>query len=126
MADKPTVLAVDDESDVLLLLKTALSEDYDVSTASSGPEALEKAAAAPPDVIILDMMMPGMDGLEVLDRLRKVPGTASTPVLFLTGVSDRAKIRQALDMGTAYYLTKPFSNFDLLSKVSLALKEAAG
>lgn len=124
MADKRRVLAVDDENDVLLILRTALRDDYDVVTASSGREALDKAAEQAPHVVILDMMMPEMNGMQVLEELRRSPATASTPVIFLTGVSDKKKIREALDKGTQYYITKPFNHHDLLNKVAMALREA--
>lgn len=121
---KPRVLAVDDENDILLILKTALKDEYQVSTASNGPDALVTASEEFPDLIILDMMMPEMDGIEVLEELRKMPQTATTPVLFLTGISDKAKIREALDKGTAFYLVKPFDCADLLQKVGIALRES--
>lgn len=125
MADRPRILAVDDENDILLILRTTLKDEYDVETASNGPEALSKVDEHNPDLIILDMMMPEMDGIEVLEELRRMPSTAKTPVIFLTGVTDKAKIREALDKGTQYYIVKPFNYNDLLTKVSLALREAA-
>jgi cyclic di-GMP phosphodiesterase len=119
------ILAVDDENDILLILKTALKDDFDVETAQSGPEALQAIdESGAPDLIILDLMMPEMDGMEVLVKLRQLPMTAQTPVIFLTGVSDKAKIREALDKGTSYYIVKPFNYHDLISKVTLALSEA--
>jgi len=126
MADKPKILAVDDENDVLLILKTALKDEYDVRTASNGPDALAMAEENPPDLVILDMMMPEMDGFEVLDELKKMPETSRVPVMFLTGISDKSKIRQALDKGTQYYLVKPFDYQDLMTKVSMAVKEGRG
>ncbi|MBI1293269.1 response regulator [bacterium] len=123
MSRRFRVLAVDDENDILLILRTSLRDDYDVTTASNGPEALQKIQDEMPDVIILDMMMPDMDGIEVLEELRRDPATAALPVIFLTGVSDRAKIREALDKGTSFYITKPFSHRDLTSKVEQALRE---
>lgn len=122
--NKPRILAVDDENDILLILRTSLKDDYDVITASSGPEALQIISEEIPDLIILDLMMPEMTGIEVLERLRLNPDTAMTPVIFLTGVSEKAKIREALDKGTSYYIVKPFNHHDLTSKVSIALKEA--
>jgi len=124
MPQRFKVLAVDDENDILLILRTSLRDDYDVMTASNGPEALQKIAEDFPDVVILDMMMPEMDGIEVLEEIRRNPATATLPVIFLTGVSDRSKIREALDKGTAYYLTKPFNHRELSSRVEQALREA--
>lgn len=122
--DKKTILAVDDEMDVLLILKTALCDDYNVVTASCGADAVASVAETHPDLIILDMMMPEMDGLETLTNLRETEEAAETPVIFLTGVSDKNIMREALSKGTAYYLTKPFDYNDLIGKVEMALKDA--
>ncbi|MCB2153766.1 response regulator [bacterium] len=122
--EKPKILAVDDENDVLLILKTALKEEYDVSTATNGPDALAQAQENVPDLVILDMMMPEMDGFEVLAELKNNERTAAVPVVFLTGISDKSKIRKALDMGTQYYIVKPFDYNDLLTKVQLALRDS--
>ncbi|MFC1601517.1 PleD family two-component system response regulator [Candidatus Sumerlaeota bacterium] len=126
MGSKAKILAVDDENDVLLIIKTALqAEGYEVVTAVNGPDALETVATEQPDAIILDVMMPGMDGFEVLTRLRADAQTQDTPVIMLTGISDRAKIQEALDKGTQYFIVKPFEFLDLISKVKLALRDAA-
>lgn len=119
----PRILAVDDENDILLLVRTSLGDDYDVDTALSGAEALAKVQEKRPDLIILDMMMPEMDGIEVLEKIRSTAATADIPVIFLTGVSEKAKIREALDKGTQYYIVKPFKYQDLLNKVAQALNE---
>ncbi len=122
--NKPRVLAVDDENDILLILRTALRDEYDVVTASNGPEALMSVDQDKPDLIILDLMMPDMDGIEVLEEVRKNPRTATIPVVFLTGISDKAKMREALDKGTTYYIVKPFDCGELLNKVAFALGES--
>ncbi|CAN5343120.1 hypothetical protein BH09SUM1_BH09SUM1_23070 [soil metagenome] len=122
--DKPRILIVDDENDILLLVRTSLKDEYEVETSNSGADALAMCMAIPPDLIILDMMMPEMDGMEVLEEIRRMPETAATPVIFLTGISDKAKVREALDKGTQYYITKPFKHQDLLNKVQMALQEA--
>lgn len=118
------ILCVDDEMDVLLILKTALSEDYEVSTAGNGIDAIALVDDLRPDLVILDMMMPEMDGIQTLRELRQTEAGADVPVLFLTGVSDKEVKRQALDLGTSYYLTKPFDYNDLISKVEIAIKSA--
>lgn len=120
--DKKTILCVDDENDILLILQTALSEEYKVRTAGSGKEALASVEEHCPDLVILDLMMPVMDGMETLENLKKMPCMTGVPVLFLTGVSDKEKIRQALNLGTRFYLTKPFELDDLFDKVALALQ----
>lgn len=125
MSDKKKILAVDDESDVLLIIKTALmSEGYAVSTAANGPDALALAGEQRPDLIILDMMMPEMSGFEVLQTLRSQQATENIPVIMLTGVSDKGKIRQAIDSGIDYYIVKPFEFHDLISKVKIAISDA--
>jgi len=125
MTSTRTILAVDDENDVLLIIKTALlSEGFDVQTAGSGPEALTAIETATPDLVILDMMMPEMTGFDVLKQMRQNPATKSTPVIMLTGVLNKDKVREAIDMGVTYYIVKPFEFHDLVSKVRLAISDA--
>jgi DNA-binding response OmpR family regulator len=119
-----SVLAIDDENDVLLIIKTALqSEGYEVLTATNGFDGLAIAEDQRPSLILLDLMMPEMDGMEVLKKLKESKVTDDIPVVILTGLSDRGKIREALDKGTSYYIVKPFEYQDLVSKVKLALDE---
>jgi DNA-binding response OmpR family regulator len=126
MSKGKKILAVDDENDILLIVKTALmSEGFDVTTASSGEDAVATAKEFHPDLVILDLMMPGMDGLATLAELRKLKSTASTPVLMLTGVSERKVIINALNKGVAHYIVKPFECDELIAKVKTTLKEAA-
>ena len=116
------ILAVDDEIDVLLIVKTALqTEGYEVDTASNGPDALALTKENRPDLILLDVMMPGMSGFDVLRALKAEDATATIPVIMLTGVSERGKIQEALASGTEYYIVKPFEFHDLISKVNQAL-----
>jgi DNA-binding response OmpR family regulator len=125
MTAKKRILAVDDESDLLLIIKTALfNEGFEVVTATNGPDGLAMAAEQKPDCIILDMMMPEMDGFEVLKELRASADTDAIPVIMLTGVSEKAKIRQALDTGIDFYIVKPFEFQDLITKVKLAIAGA--
>jgi len=122
--EQRSVLAVDDENDVLLIIKTALqSEGFKVLTATNGFDGLAMAEDQDPCLILLDLMMPEMDGMEVLKKLKENDKTANIPVIILTGLSDRSKVRQALDQGTSYYIVKPFDYQDLVSKVKLALSE---
>lgn len=124
MTKKKTVLAVDDENDVLLIIKTSLeAEGFDVLSASNGPDALEIAKQSVPDLIVLDLMMPEMDGFEVIDKLKGNDVTRDISVIVLTGVAEREKIQYALDKGVQYYIVKPFEHVDLISKVQLALKD---
>ncbi len=126
MGDKKRkILAVDDETDLLLIVKTALtSEGFDVVTATNGPDALALAEDERPDCILLDVMMPEMNGFEVLQALRENPATERIPVIMLTGVSEREKIRDALSAGIDYYIVKPFQLHDLVCKVQLAIADS--
>ena len=118
----PKILVIDDESDVLLIVKTTLeAEGFKCVTASNGPDGLEIAQTDKPNLILLDFMMPGMDGFAVLSELKNSDATALIPVIMLTGVSERSTIQQALASGIDYYIVKPFNIPDLLQKIRLAL-----
>lgn len=114
------VLAVDDETSILRIIQMQLENDgFEVDTAATGEEAIEKVAAIDPDIVVLDVMMPGMDGLEVLTQLRK---TSTVPVILLTGQShDRHKI-SALNRGADDYVTKPFNPEELSARVRAILR----
>lgn len=110
MADQRKVLVVDDEADVLLLCRVNLEfEGYEVIEAGDGEEAMKKVRQHDPDVILLDVMMPKMDGWQVLAALKADPDTAEIPVVLLTAkVQDQDQIR-GWSGGAADYITKPFS-----------------
>jgi len=121
----PKILAVDDENDVLLIVKTALeSEGFHVETAGTGEDALGLLDGFKPDAIVLDFMMPGLDGLQTLAKMRQHKNTSTTPVIMLTGVSERRKILDALNHGVSYYIVKPFECDDLINKVRTALRDS--
>lgn len=116
------ILAVDDESDVLMILKTALqSEGFEVETAGNGPDGLALAREMRPDLILLDVMMPGMTGFDVLREIKADDSICTTPVIMLTGMSERKRIQEALAGGIDFYVVKPFEFHDLLNKVNQAL-----
>lgn len=120
-----TILAIDDENDVLLIIKTALSsQGYNVLTASNGYDGLALAEDHVPALILLDLRMPEMDGMEVLEKLRDNEKTQNIPVIVLTGISEKKQIRDALDKGITYYIVKPFECHDLISKIDLAIKSS--
>ena len=113
-----SVLVVDDEQDIIDLVSGWLgSKGYNVVSASDGEEGLRIAKKDKPTVIILDIKMPGMDGFEVLDRLRKEPDTRFTPVIMLTQKRETESMFRAKDLGTTDYLMKPFSVEELLRLV---------
>ncbi len=117
------ILATDDEPDVLMIIKSALEgEGFEVQTASSGPDCIESAREYPPDLFLLDVMMPGMSGFDVVKELKSYPMTSKIPIIMLTGVGERKKIQDALAHGVNYYILKPFDFEDLITKVNQALK----
>ncbi|NFV79722.1 response regulator [Magnetospirillum aberrantis] len=121
--ERATILAVDDTPDNLAVLSSLLKDEYRVKVASSGEKALKVAAADnPPDLILLDIMMPGMDGYEVCQRLKETPETRDIPVIFLTAKAEVDAERKGLDMGAVDYITKPISPPIVLARVRTQLK----
>jgi two-component system KDP operon response regulator KdpE len=115
-----TILAVDDDPHVLRSLRAALeSHGYDVRAAFSGASALEACAAARPDVVLLDLAMPGLDGVEVCRRLRS---WSQIPILVLSARVQEAEKVRALDAGADDYVTKPFGTEELLARIRAALR----
>lgn len=113
------ILIADDEPDILEIISFNLgSEGYEVVTATNGNEAFEKAKKHRPDLIILDVMMPGKTGIEVCRMLRTIPGFRDTLIIFLTALSDESSEVKGLESGADDYITKPVSPKILLSKVS--------
>ena len=119
------ILVVDDDPDILQFVRLNLELDgFEVDLAGGGREALERASEAPPDLMLLDVMMPEIDGLSVLRRLRSDPGTSSIPVIVLTARSlaeDRVK---GLDLGADDYITKPFDLEELIARVRTVLRRS--
>lgn len=120
----PKILVVDDEQDLVSTVVYRLRfAQCAVVTAADGQEALDKAAAERPDLILLDMNMPVMNGQEVLRRLRADPGLKDTPVIMLTARSSPEDVASASACGIADYVTKPFDFAELMEKVQAALKD---
>ena len=118
------VLVVDDEQRVRRLLQTALTErGYDVTTAASGEEALTAIAKRQPDIILLDLIMPGMSGLDVCRSVRQ---DLSTPIVVLSAHGEEHDKVLALDLGADDYLTKPFGMEELLARIRVALRHSVG
>jgi CheY-like chemotaxis protein len=116
------ILVVDDQPYMLKLAVRALEDDqYTVSTAISGPEALRKIDEHMPDLVILDYKMAGMDGLAVVKTLRATPATQLLPVLMLTGMTDEFSTRAGFEAGVTDYVTKPFSTPQLTARVRACL-----
>jgi len=110
------ILLVDDTETNLDILVDALGEDYDVAVATDGPSALALAKEHTPDLILLDIMMPGMDGYEVCRRLMADPATADVPVIFLTALTDVADKTRGFAVGGVDYVTKPFEPAEIKAR----------
>ncbi|MDD9266918.1 response regulator transcription factor [Paenibacillus sp. GCM10023248] len=122
--NKKKIMIVDDEPKIVRFVAANLkSLDFETMTCQSGAEALEKVEAFDPDLILLDLMMPGMDGFEVLKRLRSYSGV---PVIMLTARSNGADKVQGLNLGADDYLTKPFSLDELFARVNAVLRRMDG
>jgi cyclic di-GMP phosphodiesterase len=119
---RPVILAVDDAEDLLALIGKALAAEYQVKLATDGGDGLTLAAAAPqPDLILLDVEMPGATGFEICQILKEDPATARIPVIFLTGRVEPAEQLEGLDLGAVDYLTKPVNAQLLLARVRIHL-----
>jgi putative two-component system response regulator len=115
---KATILVVDDTPGILSLMNSLLEDDYKVKIANGGEKALKIAASdPPPDLILLDVMMPGMDGYEVCRRLKRDPKTMHIPVIFFTAMSEMEDERKGLELGAVDYVTKPISPPIVMARV---------
>jgi putative two-component system response regulator len=124
---KPTILIVDDAPQNLTVLGELLHESYQVRAANNGERALRAASLSPrPDIILLDVMMPDMDGYEVLRRLQANPETRDIPVIFITAMTGSSDEEHGLGLGAVDYITKPFNPAIVLARVhsQLELKKA--
>jgi putative two-component system response regulator len=127
MSLHPVVLAIDDSPENLVLMSTLLKDRYKVKVANSGARGLELARSASPDIILLDIMMPVMDGYAVCEQLKRDPATAHIPVIFLTARTESDDEKHGLEVGAVDYITKPISPPIFLMRIQnhLALKRAA-
>jgi two-component system, OmpR family, phosphate regulon response regulator PhoB len=117
------VLIVEDEADIRDLLLFHLErEGYQVAQSRSGPEALRLARAIPPDLVLLDLMLPDMDGLEVCRRLRQDPATQGLPIVMLTARGDEVDRVLGLELGADDYVVKPFSPRELIARIRAVLR----
>jgi DNA-binding response OmpR family regulator len=124
MSDGPTVLLVDDDPAMLRMLEVNFRlSGFTVRTAMRGDEALELAIATPPDALVLDVMMPGLDGYEVGRRLRREPALAHAPIVFLTARSQDDDRAEGEAVGGSEFVTKPFDPAVLVETVRRRLDE---
>jgi len=122
---KPKLVIADDEADIRRLI-VFLLRSYDLYEAQNGRRALELISEVRPDLVLLDVMMPEMTGLEVLDAMRENPLTASMPVVLLSAKGQTAEIEQGLKGGATRYLVKPFESQALRACVEEVLRENSG
>ncbi len=119
------ILVVEDERDISALVAYHLArEGYRVRTAEGGPEAIEAMASERPDLIVLDLMLPGLSGYEVLSEMRRKPELADVPVILLTARRDEADRVKGFELGADDYLTKPFSPRELVLRVGAVLRRS--
>ncbi|WP_397408255.1 response regulator [Polaromonas sp.] len=124
-ANSDVVLIVDDVPDNLSVLHDALDESgYTVLVATHGEAALQRAAQALPDIVLLDAMMPGMDGFEVAKRLKADARTAHIPIIFMTGLTETEYLVAALESGGVDYVTKPIKPKEVLARIGVHLQSA--
>jgi len=122
MEKRPLIMAVDDEESILKLLRCNLSvEGCRVITASDGSSALELLEEHKPDLVLLDIMMPGLDGFQTLDLIRE---RTNVPVIMLTAIDEVTSLRQTLVAGADDYVTKPFSILELTARIRAKLRRA--
>jgi CheY-like chemotaxis protein len=122
----PTILVIDDDPVIQKLLSVNFEmEGYRVVTASDGVEGLAQVGVAKPDIILLDVMMPRMDGLAVARKLKSDPATKGIPIVLLSAKAQSTDIQSGLEAGAEDYVTKPFDPLELLDKVA-ALIGGAG
>ncbi|MEO6015933.1 MAG: response regulator, partial [Polaromonas sp.] len=121
-AARPRILVIDDTDDIRLFLVALLEDKYQVAAAASGAAGLQMALSDDrPEIILLDVMMPDMDGYQVMAKLGQDPRTADIPVIFLTALCSVEEEQRGLDLGAADYITKPISPPIFLSRVRLHL-----
>lgn len=118
---KKRILVAEDDPAISRMLEKVLMRDYDVSLTSDGREAVAVASRKPPHLLLLDIMMPGMDGLAAARQIREMPLTKNVPVIFLTAKDGPMDVIKGIQFGARHYITKPFKLEDLLGKVKKVL-----
>lgn len=122
MSEKKTIMVVDDNDDFVTVTRGILEgKGFAVVSASNGQEVFQLLQEKKPDLIILDIVMPKMDGLEVLTRLRETPETATIPVILLTAKGQYRDVLLGFKLGTDYYISKPFTSTQLINGVNMVL-----
>lgn len=123
MGEKKTVLVVEDEEDILALLQfNLIKAGYEVVCAADGEEGLQKIEEQLPDLMLLDLMLPGIGGLDICRQVRSTEKTAKLPIIMLTARGEEADVVQGLELGADDYMTKPFSIKVLLARIQTVLR----
>jgi two-component system sensor histidine kinase ChiS len=126
MSTRATLLIIDDSHDTLDLLELFLYREYEIFTELNGFEGLKRAEKILPDLIITDIMMPEMDGIRFINRIRKIEGLARIPVIAVTSFSQKYTAKSLLNVGFSSVIAKPFNRQIVLETVGQALTNAAG
>ena len=121
---KKKILIVDDDPAIINLLQMSIKETYDVILAYNGKEALEKVNDHSPDLVLMDIMMPVMDGLEAMAKIKENPTTSTIPVILLTAKVQPKDVLEGYNKGADYYITKPFTSKELMNGINLCLGQA--
>jgi diguanylate cyclase (GGDEF)-like protein len=121
-AGRPRILVADDEDDAREALAMILAPEYDVTTVADGDAAVARARSEHPDLVLMDLFMPRLDGLQALQRLRSEPGTADIPVIFVSAGADDVVKARTFELGAVDYLQKPFSDRELRARVDRTLR----
>lgn len=121
-APKKRILVAEDDPSISAMLEKVLSQFYVVTVTNDGASALAAAGRPPaPDLLLLDVMMPGMDGHAVAASVRKLPGLKAIPIIFLTAKSGPSDVIKGIQSGARHYITKPFKIDDLMQRVKKAI-----
>ena len=127
MSEKKKIFILDDEEDILISLRQMLEADgFEVKVFSSPKDVIDEIKAFGPDVILLDLLMPGLSGFEVCQILNKDVETASTPIIVVSGYSDQADIKRAYKLGIESYITKPYDYAKLLAEIKKLISFKGG
>ena len=119
---KKVILIADDEENIVELIKLSLGDEYDYLVAKDGKQVMDIIKKKKPDLILLDIMMPAMDGYEVCTKLKQNPATKDIIVAMISAKKETEDILQGVDLGAIAYITKPFSPYDLQEKVKELLE----
>lgn len=122
MSEKRRIMAVDDDPINLFLLNEFLESDYDIKLISSGEEALDELVSFKPEIILLDIMMPDMDGYQVCSEIRKIPDNDNMKILFLSAKQSLNDRLHGYECGADDFITKPFNHDELLAKIKIFLR----